>query len=109
MVYNYVRASKDRQLENSSFEQQKQEILQKYPDAIVLSEQITDETDNFPIFDKMLNELKPGDKVCMLNSAPYYSLIDYAMGFLINTRDKNIQHDGEFLILTIGERVEPNQ
>lgn len=61
MVYGYCRVSSKGQLDNNSFEQQEQEILNRYDNAEIYKEQFTGATTTRPIFDKIINMLKAGD------------------------------------------------
>lgn len=61
MIYGYCRISTKGQLENNSFEQQKQEIQQKYPEAKISYEQFTGTTTHRPILDELISKLVPND------------------------------------------------
>jgi DNA invertase Pin-like site-specific DNA recombinase len=61
MIYGYARVSTKGQLENNSFEQQTQEILQKFPNAVLFREQFTGTTTHRPILDELINTLSPND------------------------------------------------
>jgi DNA invertase Pin-like site-specific DNA recombinase len=61
MIYGYARVSTKGQLENNSFEQQTQEILQKFPDATIYREQFTGTTTHRPILDELINKLIQND------------------------------------------------
>ena len=60
-VYGYCRVSTRKQLEGNSLEQQSQEILSKYPHAIIIEEQFTGKTTDRPKFNELLKELENGD------------------------------------------------
>ncbi|MBQ8766549.1 MAG: recombinase family protein [Clostridia bacterium] len=61
MIYGYARVSSRSQLDNYSLEQQEQEILQKYPDAIIYREQFTGTTVHRPIFQELIGKMQKGD------------------------------------------------
>jgi DNA invertase Pin-like site-specific DNA recombinase len=61
MIYGYARVSTKGQLENNSFEQQTQEIVQKFPEATIFCEQFTGTTTHRPILDELINKLSPSD------------------------------------------------
>lgn len=61
MIYGYCRVSSKGQLEGNSLEQQKQEILSKYTNAVITQEQFTGTTTDRPLFTDLLDELKSGD------------------------------------------------
>lgn len=61
MVYGYCRVSTKKQLDGNSLEQQKQEILSKYPQAKIIQEQFSAKTVNRPEFKKLIEELQTGD------------------------------------------------
>ena len=68
-IVGYSRVSSKGQLDNNSMEQQKHEILNRYSSAIIYSEQFTGTTIQRPIFNKVIEELNPGDTlvVCKLD------------------------------------------
>ncbi|WP_291571429.1 recombinase family protein [Clostridium sp. UBA4548] len=68
-IIGYARVSSKGQLDNNSLEQQQQEILNRYDNAIIYKEQYTGTTTNRPIFDKIIKELEAGDTlvVCKLD------------------------------------------
>lgn len=59
--YGYCRVSTRKQLDNNSLEQQQQEILSRYDNAIIIQEQHTGAKMDRPVFSDLLNELKNGD------------------------------------------------
>jgi len=61
MIYGYCRVSTKSQKENYSFEQQKQEILLKYPDAEISYEQFTGTTTARPVLTELIESLKAND------------------------------------------------
>ena len=61
MIYGYARVSSRSQLDNYSLEQQEQEILNRYPNAIVYKEQFTGTTVHRPKFQDLINKLQKGD------------------------------------------------
>ena len=68
-IIAYTRVSSKGQLDNNSLEQQKQEILNRYSNAIIYKEQYTGTTIHRPIFDMIISELDSGDTlvVCKLD------------------------------------------
>ncbi len=60
-IYGYCRVSTRGQLDNNSLEQQQQEILNRYDNAIILQEQYTGAKMDRPIFNDLLNKLQNGD------------------------------------------------
>ncbi|MFD0736933.1 recombinase family protein [Planotetraspora mira] len=60
-IYGYIRVSTKGQLEGYSLEQQKKEILDRYPNAKIYEEEFTGKTINRPIFNSILGILKQGD------------------------------------------------
>ena len=61
MIYGYCRVSTKKQLEGFGMEQQKQEILSKYPTAIIVEEQFTGKTTDRPKFNELINKLEDKD------------------------------------------------
>lgn len=61
MIYGYIRVSSKSQIDNNSFEQQEQEIKQRYDNAIIYREQFTGTTTHRPVFEDILNKLNTGD------------------------------------------------
>jgi len=68
-IVGYVRISSKGQLVNNSMEQQEQEILNKYSNAIIYSEQFTGTTIQRPIFNEVVKNLSEGDTlvICKLD------------------------------------------
>lgn len=68
-IVGYARVSSKGQLDNNSLEQQKGEILKRYSNAIIYSEQYTGTTTDRPVFNKIIDDLKTGDTlvVCKLD------------------------------------------
>lgn len=60
-VYGYCRVSSRGQLDNNSLDQQQEEILSKYSNAIIYKEQFTAATTDRPIFNKLISLLKEND------------------------------------------------
>lgn len=61
MFYGYIRVSTKNQLEGFGLESQKNEILEKYPNAKVFEEQFTGTKLDRPILSELLNTLKAND------------------------------------------------
>ena len=61
MIYGYARVSTRQQTEGYSLLAQSNEILVKYPEAIVYEEQYTGAHTNRPVFQSMIKILKSGD------------------------------------------------
>lgn len=61
MFYGYVRVSTKNQLEGFGLESQKNEVLEKYPNAKIFEEQFTGAKLDRPILNKLLNTLKVND------------------------------------------------
>lgn len=61
MIYAYTRVSTKKQLDGYGLEVQKQEILEKYPNAIIFEEQYTGSKIDRPIFNHVIKLLKPDD------------------------------------------------
>lgn len=61
MIYGYCRVSSKSQLENNSFEQQENDILNHYSDAKIIKEQFTGMKTERPKFLEILKEIKTGD------------------------------------------------
>lgn len=61
MIYGYCRVSSKGQLDNNSLEQQEEEILNKYDNAIIIKEQYTGTTTDRPKFKELINELDKND------------------------------------------------
>lgn len=59
--YGYCRVSTKSQLDNNSLEQQREAILNKYIDAIIVEEQFTGTTTNRPKFNELIGKLQKGD------------------------------------------------
>ena len=60
-IFGYCRVSSKGQLENNSLEQQEQEILKKYSNALVSKEQFTGVTTERPVFKVVVSKLSKGD------------------------------------------------
>ncbi|WP_019227234.1 recombinase family protein [Sedimentibacter sp. B4] len=61
MIYGYSRVSSKSQLDNNSFKEQENKILERYPNAIIYTEQFSGTTTDRPIFNKLLNKINDGD------------------------------------------------
>ena len=61
MIYGYARVSTRKQVEGHSLEAQSQEILSKYPEAVIYEEQYTGVKLERPVFTALLSKLKEGD------------------------------------------------
>ena len=61
MIYGYTRVSTKKQLEEHGLEAQKNDILSKYPTAIILEEQYTGTKIDRPVFNNILSKLKSND------------------------------------------------
>jgi len=61
MIHAYCRVSSKSQLLGNGLEQQQQEILSKYPNAIIHLEQYTGKTAQRPVFSELLKTLNEGD------------------------------------------------
>ena len=61
MIFGYTRVSTKAQLENNSLEQQSQEILSKYENAIISKEQFTGTKIDRPILNSVLEQVKKND------------------------------------------------
>lgn len=61
MIYGYARVSSKGQLDNNSLEQQETEILTKYDSANIIKEQFTGTTTDRPLFNELIEKLKPND------------------------------------------------
>lgn len=61
MIYGYTRVSTRKQLDGYGLGTQKQEILNKYPNASIFEEQYTGSKMERPIFTKLINQLKEND------------------------------------------------
>lgn len=61
MIYGYCRVSSKGQIDNNSLEQQEKEILNRYENAKIYTEQFTGKTANRPVFQEVLENLKEGD------------------------------------------------
>lgn len=68
-IIGYSRVSSKGQLDNNSIEQQKGEILDRYSNAIIYSEQFTGTSTDRPIFKSIIEQLQSGDTlvVCKLD------------------------------------------
>lgn len=60
MIYGYCRVSTRKQLEGNSLEQQKQEILSRYENAVIIQEQYTGAKTDRPLFSDLINKIEPG-------------------------------------------------
>lgn len=61
MIYGYCRVSTRKQLDNNSLDQQQQEILNRYDNAIIIKEQYTGTKVDRPIFNELIENLQEGD------------------------------------------------
>lgn len=61
MVYGYCRVSSKNQLDGNGLEVQRNEIIDRYCDAKIISEQFTGKTTERPIFSSMIDNLNSGD------------------------------------------------
>ena len=60
-IVGYARVSSKGQLDNNSMEQQQREIISRYSNAIINSEQFTGTTTQRPIFNDVIENLNTGD------------------------------------------------
>lgn len=61
MIYGYCRVSSKNQLDGNGLNVQRKEILSRYSDAEIVSEQFTGKTVERPIFFSMIDSLEDGD------------------------------------------------
>lgn len=61
MIYGYTRVSTKKQVEGYGLKAQKNDILNKYPSAIIIEEQYTGTKLDKPIFNDLLKKLKEND------------------------------------------------
>lgn len=61
MIYGYTRVSTKKQVEGYGLEVQKNDILSKYPSAIIIEEQYTGTKLDRPIFNELMEKLKADD------------------------------------------------
>jgi len=61
MIYGYTRVSTKKQLDGYGLETQRIEIIQKYPDAIIIKEQYIGTKLNRPVFKRLIKKLTPND------------------------------------------------
>lgn len=61
MIYGYCRVSTRGQVDGHSLEQQKNEILEKYSNAIIHQEQYSGARTDRPIFNEVMEQLTKGD------------------------------------------------
>lgn len=61
MIYGYCRVSSKGQLDGNGLEAQKNEILEKYPNAEIVQEQFTGKTTERPQFLELISKLKEND------------------------------------------------
>lgn len=61
MIYGYVRVSTKKQVDGYGLEVQKNDILSKYPTALIFEEQYTGTKVDRPIFKKLINSLMTDD------------------------------------------------
>lgn len=68
-IVGYTRVSTKFQLDNNSVQEQQGEILNRYSNAIIYSEQFTETTMNRPIFEEVEKNLNTGDTlvICKLD------------------------------------------
>lgn len=65
MIYGYCRVSSKSQIDNNSLEQQKNEILNKYPHAVIYCEQHTATKVDRPVFNEVRQKLEKGDTLAV--------------------------------------------
>ncbi len=61
MIYGYVRVSTRKQVDGDGLEVQRNDILSKYPTALIFDEQYTGTKVDRPIFKKLIESLTTGD------------------------------------------------
>lgn len=61
MIYGYTRVSTKKQVQGYGLETQKNEILNKYPSAMIIEEQYTGTKLDRPIFNELLGKLQEDD------------------------------------------------
>lgn len=61
MIYGYTRVSTKKQVDGYGLEVQKNEIISKYPSAVIIEEQFTGTKLNRPVFNDLLNKLQEDD------------------------------------------------
>lgn len=61
MIYGYTRVSTKKQVDGYGLEVQKNEIINKYPSALIIEEQYTGTKLDRPIFNDLLCKLQPDD------------------------------------------------
>lgn len=61
MIYRYTRVSTKKQVDGYGLEVQKNEIISKYPSAVIIEEQYTGTKLNRPVFNDLLCKLQEDD------------------------------------------------
>lgn len=61
MIYGYTRVSTKKQVDGYGLEVQRNEIINKYPTALIVEEQFTGTKLDRPIFNELLSKLQTGD------------------------------------------------
>lgn len=61
MIYGYTRVSTKKQVDGYGLEVQKNEIISKYPSAVIIEEQYTGTKLNRPVFNDLLSKLQEDD------------------------------------------------
>lgn len=61
MIYGYTRVSTKKQVDGYGLEVQKNEIISKYPSAVIIEEQFTGTKLNRPVFNDLLSKLQEDD------------------------------------------------
>lgn len=98
MIYGYVRVStKTQARDGNSLEEQTARILEKYPQAIIITESMSGAGFR-PKFEKLICELSAGDKLAVTKLDRFCRTAKEGLGFL----DKLIENDVEIEIFNFG-------
>lgn len=90
MVYGYIRVSTVGQMANTSIQEQEDIIKSKYPNAAIYKEAFTGKTTDRPVFNELLEVLKPGDILAVSKLYRYCRSVSEGLGVIDLLLPENI-------------------
>ena len=91
MVYGYARVSSVGQLDGYGLEAQRNEILNRYPNAIIYEEQYTAKTSDRPVFNEVFDLLEKDDTLVVCKLDRFCRNVKEGLESIEKLRDKGVK------------------
>lgn len=89
-VIGYCRISTKNQIDNYSLEQQEEEILERYSNAIIYKEQYSGVSKDRPVFNEVVEELESGDILVVTKLDRFCRSTSEGLKYIEELRDKGV-------------------